>query len=76
MRLGQTWCKAPLFVFLAHRCFLVIKHNPHRHRFSKLEVNTLCKLERWVLYKMVALTSGVTHRGTQIVCTVNILYMT
>jgi hypothetical protein len=56
MRLGQAFCKALSFGgFTCVSCG--VRPTLHQHPSYKLEAMTFCKLETWVLYKMVALTS-------------------
>ena len=67
MRLGQAFCKALSFGgFTCVSCG--VRPTLHQHPSYKLEAMTFCKLETWVLYKMVALTdvTGYLYRGIQI----------
>ena len=58
MRLGQEFCKAPFLFLLVHPgVSWGVKPSLHHHPSYKIEAMTFCKLERWVLYKLVALTS-------------------
>ena len=63
MKLGQAFCKAPFLFggFTGVSCG--IKPNLHHQTSYKLEAMTFCKLETWVLYKMLALTSPGTSTG-------------